>query len=197
MTFDILLTEESQPMLKSLLPPSPNHRKKRFLASHSSRDDIMIYARSNKFKQPGGEIMRRLFAVGAILVTVGALIIIMSAWYHGVVAGEYANENPLDNSGPCEGMSQNVGTCNLLKSMESLWIPGWILIFVGSMVITVGATLWAIALRVPSQPQFQPISQSGKELCPFCVLSWLPEEQRDMCKNYRKSVAIGVQTPVG
>jgi hypothetical protein len=132
-----------------------------------------------------------------MLVTVGALIIIMSAWYHGVVVGEYAKENPLDNSGPCEGMSQDIETCNQMKTLESLWIPGWILIYVGSLVVMVGITLWAIALRVPSQPQFQPITRSGEELCPFCVLSWLPEEQRDLCKNYRKPVRSGVQTPVG
>lgn len=141
--------------------------------------------------------MRRLFAVGAMLVTIGAIIIIMSAWYHGVVVGEYAMENPLDTSGPCEGMSQDVGTCNLLRSVESLLIPGWILIYVGSLVVTVGVTLWAIALRVPSNPQFQPISQSGEKLCAFCVLSWLPEEQRDLCKKLRKPVAGAGQVPVG
>jgi hypothetical protein len=141
--------------------------------------------------------MRRLFAVGAILVFVGALIIIMSAWYHGVVVGEYAQENPMDSSGACEGMSQDAGTCNLLKTLESLFIPGWILIYVGSLVITAGTTLWAIAQRVPSQPQFQPISQSGENLCPYCVLSWLPEEQRDQCKKALKPVADGGAVPVG
>jgi hypothetical protein len=145
----------------------------------------------------GGELMRRLFAVGAMLITIGALIIIVSAWYHGVVVGEYATENPLDTSGPCEGMSHDVGVCNLLQSIEALWIPGWILIYVGSLVIAVGITLWAIAQRVPSQPQFQPISRSGEELCPFCVLSWLPEEQRDLCRQLKEPVAGKGKVPVG
>jgi hypothetical protein len=141
---------------------------------------------------PGGELMRRLFVVGAMLIVVGTIILILSAWYHGVIVGEYAEENPLDTSGPCEGMSQDVGTCNLVKLAESLWIPGWIVIYVGSLLSMVGITLWASKLRIPTQPQYQPISQSGSNLCPFCILSWLPEDQRDLCKNQKQTVADAV-----
>lgn len=136
--------------------------------------------------------MRRLFVIGAMLVTIGALILILSAWYHGVIVGEYAEENPLDTSGPCEGMSQDVGTCNTLELTDSLWIPGWIVIYLGSLIITVGATLWALALKVPTQPQFQPISTSGEDLCPYCVLSWLPEDQREHCRRSKKPVVDAV-----
>jgi hypothetical protein len=169
-----------------------NNRRKRYLPSPLDDIDIMKYPLTNPCLQSGGELMRRLFAIGAVLVTVGAFILILSAWYHGVIVGEYADENPLDTSGPCEGMSQDVGTCNLLKLTDSLWIPGWIVIYLGSLILVVGTTLWSIKLRVPTQPQFQPISQKGEDLCPYCVLSWLPEDQREHCKLLKKPIGDAV-----
>ncbi|UCD93179.1 MAG: hypothetical protein JSV43_04595 [Methanobacteriota archaeon] len=127
--------------------------------------------------------MRKVILIGMVIIILGAIILIASTWFHNAISEEYAQDNPLDNSGPCEGMSQDRAICSSLRTAQALITPGWFIIFVGSLVMTVGITLQMSTSRRPVIPLTKGAIESKSDLCPFCFLKWIPEDKDFHCNR--------------
>lgn len=123
--------------------------------------------------------MRVLRDAGFFVGLIGVVLLLGSAVGSGIVLEDYSEARPYDDTGPCEGSGRDAEACNSLRLFESLWIPGWILLFLGVVIAAVG-----IYKSSRAEPQVQ---QPGYP-CPTCnrPMAWVARYKRWFCRYCQK-----------
>lgn len=96
----------------------------------------------------------------------GAVLLVVSVVGSQGVLSDYASREPDDTTGPCEGVAQDVSACNALGTMQSLWLPGWGLVFVGIAIAS--ADRWLAIKRRGAAPTSTGAPATTAKFCASC-----------------------------